>query len=203
MLEEMTKKLEAEGKKEEKLFEEFMCYCKAGKAELTGAISAGNDKIAELESTISETTAEHKQLTQDVPQAKSDREAAKAAIAKATGIREKEAAEYGKTSGDLKTNMAALKKAIAAIDKGAASSFLQTDAAQIVKNYFMTKGDIADVDRNDVLSFLSDADTTTTSSEGLGIMKTLEEEMQADLKELEETEAGAIKDYDALVAAKK
>jgi hypothetical protein len=66
MLEMMTKKIEAEGKKEEKLFEEFMCYCKGGKAELAGAIQAGKDKIVELDSSITETSAEHKQLIADV-----------------------------------------------------------------------------------------------------------------------------------------
>merc|ERR1719440_1847136 len=103
LLENMQKKIEAEGKEAEKLFEEFMCYCKGGKAELAGAITAGKDKIIELDSSVSETTAEHKQLIADVAQAKTDREAAKA---KATGIREKEAATYGTTSGDLKTNLA-------------------------------------------------------------------------------------------------
>merc|ERR1719181_778881 len=124
MLEAMAKKAEAEGKEEEKLFEEFMCYCKGGKSELATAIQAGKDKITELDSSISETTAEHKQLIADVAQAKTDREAAKAAMAKATGIREKEAAEYGTTSGDLKTNIAALGKAIKAIESSSASSFL-------------------------------------------------------------------------------
>merc|ERR1719428_1742338 len=94
MLEAMTAKIEAEGKEEKKLFDEFMCYCKGGEKELSATIQMAKTKIEDLKSTIESTSAELSQLKQDVGQAKMDRDAAKSAMAEATGIREKEAAEF-------------------------------------------------------------------------------------------------------------
>ncbi len=73
------------------------------------------------------------QVGTDLKAHQSDRSAAKDAIAKATGIREKEAAAFAKTSSDLKTNLAALGKAISAIEKGV-GGFLQTSAASVLRS---------------------------------------------------------------------
>ena len=64
---------------------------------------------------------------EDLKQAQVDREAAKAAMAEATTLREKEAAAYATTKADYDANIAALGKAITAVDKGASGSFVQTD----------------------------------------------------------------------------
>merc|ERR1719181_2197597 len=44
--------------------------------------------------------------------------------------------------------------------------------------------------------------TTGSSGEIVGILETMQEQMEADLKEAEETEAAAIQDFDGLIAAK-
>merc|ERR1719393_89621 len=57
MLQMMTKKIEAEAKKEEELYDKFMCYCKTG-AETLGKSIADNDaKIPQVQSDIEESTA--------------------------------------------------------------------------------------------------------------------------------------------------
>merc|ERR1719191_1815089 len=109
MLQSMQKKVEAEGKKEEELFEKFMCYCKNGKATLEASIEAAKNKNANLLSAIEETEAALKQTKADLKSAQENRAAAKEAMAKATAIREKEAAAFAKESGDDKTNIAAMK----------------------------------------------------------------------------------------------
>ena len=102
MLQKMTKKVEAEGEKEQKIFDDFMCYCNNADTLLGGAITAAENKIPMLESSIGEDAGLKKQLDADIVKHKSDKVAAKDAISKATAIREKDAAAFAKTEGDLK-----------------------------------------------------------------------------------------------------
>merc|ERR1719230_2471394 len=74
MLQNMQKKVEAEGKKEEELFEKFMCYCKGGKATLEAGIAASNKKIKELTSSIASGEGEKGQLQQDLMNARTARD---------------------------------------------------------------------------------------------------------------------------------
>merc|ERR1719454_829034 len=127
------KKVEEEGEKEKELYEAFMCYCKSGVGQLQGAVDDANKKIPELESLIAELEALLKKLKADVEQHKKDRAAAKAAIEAAVQIRKKEAAAAKSESVDNTTTIAALKKAIAALEKGMGGAFLQTHAATVLK----------------------------------------------------------------------
>merc|ERR1719174_1269840 len=120
MLQDMVKKVEAEGIKEKELYEKFMCYCKTSGAELAKSIEDAEAKIPQLESEIKGVGAEAAQLIEDLQNHKASREEAKAAMAKATEIREKEAAAFTKEKAEDDANLAALKKALAAIEKGMA-----------------------------------------------------------------------------------
>merc|ERR1719159_550504 len=91
MLQAMQKKIEAEGAKEQELFEKFMCYCKNGDEALAKSISAAEAKAPALSADIESAEASVKQLKADVKQHQTDRAAAKSAMAEATSIREKEA----------------------------------------------------------------------------------------------------------------
>merc|ERR1719197_1172712 len=134
MLQMMQNKVTAEGEKEKVLFDKFMCYCQTGATELQNSIDAAETKIPQVESALKEAAASKTQLEADVKQAQADRAEAKAAIAKATKLREKEAATYAKDSSDMKTNIAAMTKAIDAISKGmSGGAFLQTTAAATIK----------------------------------------------------------------------
>jgi len=133
MLQSMQKKVMAEGAKEKDLYEKFMCYCKTSGNDLSTSIAAAEKKIGELGTDIPEAEAKKAALEEEVKQAQADRESAKKAMAEATSIREKEATAFSVSSTDLKTNIAAIKKAVAALEKGMAGSFLQTQGAQVLK----------------------------------------------------------------------
>merc|ERR1719408_339011 len=154
MLQQMQKKVEAEGEKEEELYEKFMCYCKNGKGALEASIEAAKGKNEQLMASIKETDAALKQTKAELKAAQESRAAAKAAVATATALREKEAAAFAKESGEAKTNIAALKKATAAIEKGMGGAFLQTSAASVLKRLSITM-DISEVDRQMLTSFLT------------------------------------------------
>merc|ERR1719375_2245562 len=84
MLQLMMKKVTAEGEKEKELFEKFMCYCKGSGADLAKSIADAEAKVPELISEI---------------------EAAEAAMAEATAIREKEAAAFAKGNAEFLSNI--------------------------------------------------------------------------------------------------
>jgi len=200
MLQMMQKKVQAEGEKEQELFDKFMCYCKNGAAALEKSIADAGDAVPELGANIEAGQGQLVQLKEDLKKAQVDRAAAKAAMEEATAIREKDAAAYAKESGDLKTNLAAMGKAIAAINKGAGGAFLQTSAASLLKNLIEESDSLSDLDRHDVTSFLTGE--STGSGQILGILKAMEDTMSSTLKDVVAQEEASVKSFDALIAAK-
>merc|ERR1740129_2724124 len=45
LLQKMQTKIAAEGKKEEELYEKFVCYCQTGSSDLSASISAAESKV--------------------------------------------------------------------------------------------------------------------------------------------------------------
>jgi len=204
MLQSMQKKVEAEGVKEKDMFEKFMCYCKNGKGALAASIEAAKGKNEALIASIKETDSQLTQAKADLKSAQESRAAAKEAVAKATALREKEAGAFAKESGDFKTNLAAMKKATAAISSGMGGAFLQTSAASAIKQLSITM-DMSSMDREVLTAFLSGSSATgyaPASGEIVGILKQMTDTMATDLADVEATEAAAIKDFDGLMAAK-
>jgi len=204
MLQEMQVKVSEEGEKEKALFDKFMCYCKTAGGDLEASIKEGTAKIASLEELLKTGKEKMEQLEADLKEHEASRTEAKEAMASATAIREKEAAAFAKFSEDSKTNLAALAKAIPAIEGGMAGAFLQTAEASNLKRFAMEKADISDQTRQDVLEFLSGkGEYAPQSGQIVGILKQMEDEMTKALEEAETAEAEAIKAYDALMAAKE
>lgn len=203
MIQRMQKQVEDQGEKEKDLFEKFMCYCQSGTADLEKSIADAETKIPQLESAIKEMDGEVLQLKADLKQHKKDRTDAKRAIAEATAIREKEAAEYTKFSSEYKTNIAAMEKAIAALEKGM-TGFLQTSAASYLRKLAQSDS-ISDDNREMLTEFLSQGSNleyAPSSGQIVGILKQMLDTMSDDLKDATEAEEAAIKEFDALVAAK-
>jgi len=207
MLQSMQAKVQEEGDKETALYEKFMCYCKTAGGDLTASIAAAETSITELSNKIKTSKEEKVQLESELEQAKVDREGAKTAIAEATAMREKEAAVFAAVKADLDANTAAIAKAVGAIEKGMAGSFLQTTAAQVLKRIVLGRhSSLADSDREDLLSFLSSGQAgqyAPSSGSVVGILKQMGDEMNKDLSEATEAEDGAVKNYESLMAAKK
>jgi chromosome segregation ATPase len=202
MLQNMQISITAEGKKREDMYNKYMCYCQNGDEALEKSIADAEAKISQLKSSLGSGYAEKKQLEADVKEAQESRADAKEAVAKATAIRNKEAAEYSKFKSDSDTNIAALNKAIPAIEKGMSGAFLQTQAASILRQLSVT-AEMNSADRDLLSSFLEQGEGyVPRSGEIVGILKQMEEEMSKDLAEATEVENERIASYKALVAAK-
>merc|ERR1719407_7090 len=145
-----------------------------------------------------------KQLDADLKAHQVDRSAAKSAIASATAIREKEAAAFAKEKAESTATIDATSKAITAISSGMSGSFLQTSAAQTLRQLMMAKDEL-DADRQDIMAFLTGGQSggyAPASGEIVGILKTMQENMEKSLAEAEKAEAEAVAAHEELLSAK-
>merc|ERR1740129_1132323 len=96
MLQEMQVKVTEEGKKEQDLFDKFMCYCKTAGGDLEASIKEGTAKIASLGELLKAGKEQMEQFEADLKEHEASRTEAKEAMAAATALREKEAAAFAK-----------------------------------------------------------------------------------------------------------
>merc|ERR1719252_381788 len=106
------------------------------------------------------------------------------------------------TESDLEANIAALKKAIAALEKGTyGAGFLQTGEASVLRKLSIT-ATLSSDDRNMLAAFLSGGSVSGSqqgyvpqSQEIIGILKQMLDEMKADLKDEEDAESSEASSY--------
>lgn len=206
LLQMMSHKVEAEGVKAEELFDKFMCYCHDGGETLQKQISEANLKIPQLSSSISELSPRKTNLEAEIKEHKQDRADAKEAVNKATALRAKGAAAFAEESAELSSNIAALKQAIVALEKGT-GGFLQARTVSVLQG-LSEQIDMSQFDRDTLISFLSESNSQApsahdvSSSEILGILKQMQDEMEKDLADAQADEKSGIAEFEKLVEAK-
>merc|ERR1719353_1737335 len=187
MLQDMQKTVESEGKKEEDLFDKFMCYCSGGEGALEASITQGKT-----------------QIEQDLKTHKSDRSAAEATIKESTAMREKEAAEFAATSGDMKSNIASMAGALDALKKGLSAALLQTSTGNVLRNIISHSPAVRPSQRSLLMSFLKSGSSEQGGSDTIiGVVEQMKETMEADLAETEKSEAESKSTYETLMTTKK
>jgi len=174
------------------------------KATLGKSIEEAETKIPQLESDLKATIEEEATLKGDLVSHKSGREAAKEAIAKAISMREKENKAFLKESGEDQSNLDSLTKALAAIEKGMAGGFLQTNAASHLREMSLNM-DMSSVDRDMLSDFLTQGHSSQAQGSGeiVGILKQMKDTMEKDLAEMKAEEASAQQDFEGMKAAKE
>jgi len=203
MLQAMQGKIKAEAEKEVELYDKFMCYCKNGEGALSKSIADAETKAPELVSDIEAAVSSVTQYKGDLKQHQTDRAAAKEAMAEAKAVREKEAAAFATVKSEADANIAATGKAVGAIEKGMAGSFVQTAAGQRLSQLVLAKNDISDYAREEITSFLSSKDGyAPASGEITGILKQMQDTMNKDLAEAAAAEKSSIEGFEGLMAAK-
>merc|ERR1719166_62068 len=205
MLQAMQKKVTAEGEKEADLYKKFMCYCKTNGGNLQSSIGAAETKIPAVQADIEEAESQLDSTKEALKQAQTDRAAAKSALAEATAIRKKEAAAFETLEAEYNANIAAIRKAVAALERGMAGGFFQTGAAKILRQLISNKQDMMDEDRQQLSAFLSvpwGAGYGPQSGQITGLLKEMGDEMARGLSAAMEAEHAAIIAYKQLSAAK-
>jgi septal ring factor EnvC (AmiA/AmiB activator) len=208
MLQAMSKQVTKEGEREKELFDKFMCYCKTGTGDLTKSISDAETKLPQLDSDLTESESTLAETKEGLKQDQEDRSAAKTAMAEATSLREKENKDWVYLKDNHVANIAAIRAAVAAIEKGMAGSFLQTSAASTLKailNSPATKG-MMEEDRQQVLSFLAgnpfSQGYSAQSGQIVGILKQMGDDMATFLADAMRMEEKAVHTYGELMKAK-
>merc|ERR1719265_3115704 len=189
----MQKEIETEGEKEEKAFDKFMCYCSG---------NTDGQKAAELGSKVEALVSEKAQLDQELKDHQSSREAAKQDSKKAANLREKEHAEFKAESADMSTNIAAMKGAIAALEKGMGLLQMGADQKDIVQRMVSSTSQLDDFQREGVMDLLQGKESAQSSGEITGMLKAMLEELEGDLATATKEEATAATGFEELSTAK-
>merc|ERR1719195_1889084 len=200
----MQTKVTAEGAKEKDLYEKFMCYCNGGKKDLEASVSAAEEKVPALGSDITAMEEKLAQLKSTLAEAQKGRDSAKKTMSEVKAIREKEAAAFAAEKSDSDTNIAAIDKAVASLEKGTAGSFLQTTAAALVRKLSMSV-EMSGIDRQDIASFLSGEQKdgyAPQSGQITGILKDMGDTMKRSLADATAQEEASKTSFEELMAAK-
>jgi len=208
MLQAMQKKVTQEGERETELFEKFSCYCKTGSGDLSKSIGDAETKLPQLASELKDSEAALAGTKEGLKQDQEDRSAAKAAIAEATGIREKENAAFVGAKDEYVANINAIVKATVALEKGMGGSLLQTQSASVLKRLLRSQAtrDMLEEDRQTLLSFLSgnpfSQGYAPQSGQIVGLLKQLGDSMATSLAESMIAEERAVFTHGELMKAK-
>merc|ERR1719375_2284348 len=192
------------------MYDKFMCYCDGNTGEMQKSVEEAAQRITELKAKLESSIAEKDQLDGELIQHKQDREAAQQDLGKATTIREKEHAEYLELTGESKENLDAMTSAIAALEKGMGSGFLQSKTSLMdrIHKILNSAQSLDAYQRSTVTSFLAGTqnpygDYHSISSFIVGILKTMKDEMDKSLNGAVSDEEKAAAGYAELADAKK
>merc|ERR1719456_413 len=205
LMQNMQKEIEESGAKEKVLFDKFMCYCSGGTGDLKKAIADASAQIEDLTAKLKSEEAEKAQIAQDLIGHKKDREGATADIEEATVLRTKEEAAYSAEKADSETNIAAMAKAIPALEKGmGGAALLQMPNGNRLHKLVESYPNMDAADRREALAFLEDSSESTGASDQIvGILKAMKDDMEAELKEAIADEEKAVAGYNDLKASKE
>jgi hypothetical protein len=204
LLQDMQKEIETDGKKEEEAYDKFMCYCDGNSGSMSSAAEESTQMVATLGSKLEALKAEKAQLDQELKGHQDSRAAAKVDLKKAANLRAKESEEYVATSTDMENNIAAMKKAIAALEKGM-GSFLQmpSNMVSLVETAVERSSAVDDFQKQDIMALLQGKqEYSPQSGQITGMLKAMLDEMSGDLKTTNSDEATAAQGFADLKAAK-
>jgi len=204
LLQNMQKEVEGEGAKEKELFDKFMCFCSGNNGDLTKKEADVKARIEELTASLGASKAEKVQLGQDLANHNKDRDGAASDVQAATVLRNKEAAAFAAEKADSESNIAAMAKAIPALEQGmGAAALLQMPGADRLKHLVQSYGNVDLVDRRNVMAFLQqNGDYAPQSGQIVGILKSMKDDMEADLKSATAQEESSINGFRDVSASK-
>jgi hypothetical protein len=209
MLQDMAKEVEREGEVEKEIFEKALCACEGGEKELDKTIADSEAAIEEWTAKTESGKAETTQLTQEVADHKTNAAQAKDDLSEATTLREKESKQFIADEKDTKQNLDGLSKAIPAIEKGmGGASLMQMPGAQKkmekLRRFVEVTKYVDNDARSEVLAFMEEGEGEHTQGAGeiLGILKNMKDEMEKDLKDMQDADVKAHESFNDLKAAK-
>merc|ERR1719421_107985 len=105
-------------------------------------------------------------------------------------------------AADMSTNIAAMKGAIAALEKGMGLIQMASSQKSVLERAVASTSQLDDYQRESVTDFLQGKETVQSSGEITGMLKAMLEEMEGDLATAKKDEATAASGFEELSAAK-
>jgi len=221
LLKEMSAQLEAEGKEDEKMYNQMGCWCETNDREKTQAIADAQQREKDLESTIQETAAKAAQNKADVEYLTKQIAEQKASLEEASGIRAKEQGEFRSQEKDMLQSVASLKNAVRVMGSVQLSQIPKASLAQVQEllrepmkkhSQFITAS-LSGEQHRMVMSLLQGpaSDKVTgllqnkqhaPSSAIFGILKQMKEEFETNIAKASDEEKQGVTEFNGLKAAK-
>eukprot|EP00933_Yihiella_yeosuensis_P008913 TRINITY_DN11462_c2_g1_i1.p1 TRINITY_DN11462_c2_g1~~TRINITY_DN11462_c2_g1_i1.p1 ORF type:complete len:730 (+),score=249.20 TRINITY_DN11462_c2_g1_i1:104-2191(+) len=139
MLQKMSTRITEEGKKEEELYDKFMCHCKSELADFKMGKAHFEAEVPKLEAAITQTQATIEQIQSEIDASRNDEKTAKDSVAAANVEREKEHTEYVKEDDVLDESIHTIESTLPLLDKAMGAGFLQTKSKLLSR---LSKGQI-------------------------------------------------------------
>merc|ERR1719359_2099234 len=200
VLEEMKAQLEKEAASDDEVYQQMMCWCETNDKLKTKAISDNTQLLGQLEEFIPEAAAKIAQLQTEVKILKGDIADGTQELAEATALREKEEAEFKSEEADTLVSISGVTKAIDALGAKMSSAFLEVQNVVDRRKFAQLKG-VTPEQRERINDFLQTRNRAP-SSEIFGILKSMKESFEINLKDSQDDEKAALKAYSDLKAGK-
>jgi hypothetical protein len=212
MLKDMTAQLQKEADTDAEMYEQMACWCETGGKAKELAIKTGDQRVKDLGAAIEEYAAKSEQLKADIETLNGDVEEKTNALQEATGIRDKELAEYNAEEKDMIQSITSLKGAVTVMSKAhGESALLQVKdlLRHQSKKYRHVFGEsLSDKQRHAVMSLIQERSTslnlarTPASGEIFGILKQMKESFETNLATSKKEEEQAASDFAQMKEAK-
>jgi len=209
LLNEMKAQIESEAAADADMFEKMGCWCTTNKQEKTAAVEAAQQRITDLNAAIPGAAAKAAQCEVDIKQLGKDIDAATKSLEEATGIREKELAEYMASEKDMISNIASLKSAVGVMQDVAGGASLSQQSLALVQGVLDKNSHL----HGKSMSFLqtpvaamlqqnSKGKNRAPSSQIFGILKGMKESFEQNLASAKSEEEIAVAQFADLKKAK-
>jgi hypothetical protein len=214
MLKDMTAQLQKEAEADAEMYEQMACWCETGGKTKELAIKTGEQRIKDLGAAIEEYAAKADQLRSDIEGLNADVTEKTTALQEATGIRDKELAEFNAEEKDMIASITSLKSAVTVMSKAhGESALLQVKdllRRQSKKYHHMVAESLSVKQRHTVMSLIQERSSesalstvhTPASGEIFGILKQMKESFETNIATSRKEEEQAASDYTQMKEAK-
>merc|ERR1719160_790130 len=182
-----------------------MCFCSTGEEDLAKTVSDSKSAVETLTAKHGQMVSEKASLAQDIETHTADAAQAEKDLSEAEAIRTNEKTAYDAEYASKTGTEAALAKAIPAIEAGlAGSAFVQTSGVNVALLTRAVQGAnqvLTDGNKREILTYLQGK--TPGSSEIVGMLKAMKDEMSRTLAGMEKAEAASAKGFADMTATKQ
>jgi len=220
LLKDMISQLEKEAEEDEEVYETMGCWCETNDKAKTKAIADGEQRIADLTTSIEELTGKSARLNTEIANTEKEVSKNQGALDTATALRSKQLAEFNEEEKDMLQSISALKSAVITLSKHNSAMLQDSDDAydEVVpllhaqfRKHKALLNDVFTPRQRHLLkaldapkAFVQGAtEESAPSSEIFGILKQMKETFESNLSASQKEEMENQKAYEDLKAAKE